>query len=55
MAYCEEHFPKRPKGYGECGLLFVMHHDCPNNCIPLLHQFRKNKWFPLFPRTNAPR
>lgn len=48
---CTEHFPDEPRGYGECGLLFVLQHDCPNNSIPLLHKPNKNRWVPLFPRT----
>jgi hypothetical protein len=54
LRYCTEHFPERPKGYGDCGLLFVLQHDCPNNSIPLLHSYNKDKWVPLFPRSNPP-
>jgi hypothetical protein len=54
LRYCTEHFPDMPKGYGDCGLLFVLQHDCPNNSIPLLHSYRKNQWVPLFPWTNPP-
>lgn len=54
LKYCNEHFPDSPKGYGDCGLLFVLQHDCPNNTIPILHAYNKNKWFPLFPRSNPP-
>ena len=54
LKYCNEHFPEKPKGYGDCGLLFVLQHDCPNNSIPLLHSYNKDRWMPLFPRTNAP-
>jgi len=52
LSYCNEHFPDKPKGYGDCGLIFVMHHDCPNNSIPILHSHNKNKWHPLFPRAS---
>ena len=52
LKHCTERFPDEPRGYGECGLLFVLQHDCPNNSIPLLHKHHKNKWVPLFPRTN---
>lgn len=52
---CEQHFPEKPRGYGDCGLIFIMHHDCPNNSIPILHSYDKNKWVPLFPRTNPPK
>ncbi len=54
LRYCTEHFPEKPKGYGDCGLLFVLNHDCPNNTIPILHSYNKDKWVPLFPRTNPP-
>jgi len=54
LRYCKEHFPDKPKGYGDCGLLFVLQHDCPNNTIPILHSYKGNKWVPLFPRTNPP-
>jgi hypothetical protein len=54
LALCTRHFPERPRGYGDCGLIFVLQHDCPNNSIPLLHSHKKNKWVPLFPRTNLP-
>jgi hypothetical protein len=52
-SYCEEHFPDEAKGYSDCGLLFVMQHDCPNNSIPILHKHRRNKWVPIFPRSSA--
>jgi hypothetical protein len=51
LQHCTEHFPDEPNGYGGCGLLFVLQHDCPNNSIPLLHKYKTNKWVPLFPRT----
>lgn len=51
LQHCMKHFPKEPRGFGECRLLFVLQHDCPNNSIPLLHKQKKNKWVPLFPRT----
>jgi hypothetical protein len=54
LRYCSAHFPAKPKGYGDCGLLFVLQHVCPNNSIPILHSYNKDKWVPLFPRTKAP-
>jgi hypothetical protein len=39
----------RPKGYGDCGLLFVLSHKTPNNTIPILHS-NHPKWHGLFPR-----
>lgn len=40
---------KSPKGFGECGLLFVLSHKTPNNTIPILHAYH-NRWHGLFPR-----
>ncbi len=54
LKYCAEHFPDKPKGYGDCGLLFVLQHDCPDNSIPILHSYNRNKWVPIFPRTGPP-
>lgn len=54
LGYCNAHFPDKPKGYGDCGLLFVLQHDCPNNSLPILHRYNKNKWVPLFPRSKPP-
>ncbi len=51
-SYGKKHFPQSPRGYGDCGLLFVLQHDCPSNSIPLLHGSRRDKWQPLFPRTS---
>jgi hypothetical protein len=53
LARCTKHFADEPRGYGDCGLLFVLHHDCPNNSIPLLHKHSKNSWVPLFARTRS--
>lgn len=47
--YGRQASPKFPKGWGECGLLIVFHHRCPNNSIPVLHNRRKG-WHPVFPR-----
>jgi len=41
--------PNNPKGYGECGLLIVFSHTCPNNTIPILH-VRNERWEGLFRR-----
>jgi hypothetical protein len=40
---------KRPRGFGDCGLVVVFYHNCPNNSLPILHAVSK-KWTPLFPR-----
>lgn len=38
-----------PKGYRDCGLVFVLCHKTPNNSIPILHAHNKH-WKGLFPR-----
>lgn len=40
---------KRPKGFGDLGLVVVFQHRCPNNSIAILHA-QSRKWTPLFPR-----
>ena len=40
---------KHPKGFGDCGLLFVLSHKTPNNTIPILHAYH-DAWKGLFPR-----
>jgi hypothetical protein len=40
---------KSPRGFGDCGLLFVLSHKTPNNTIPILHAYH-NGWKRLFPR-----
>ena len=47
--YCSVASRSSPGGYGDCGLLLVFHHGCPNNCIPILHANSQN-WVGLFPR-----
>ena len=49
MSYAAKADKKQPKGYGDCGLLLVFQHRCPNNTVPFLHATSK-KWDPLFPR-----
>ena len=44
---------KNPRGFGECGLLFVLCHKTPNNTIPILHAHHA-KWKGLFPRYLQP-
>ena len=38
-----------PKGFGECGLVVVFQHRCPNDSIPILH-VNNEKWTGLFRR-----
>ena len=40
---------KTPKGFGDCGLLFVLSHKTPNNTMPILHA-NHNRWYGLYPR-----
>ena len=44
---------RRPLGYREQGLLLTFPWNCPNNSLPILYGIgkRRNKWDPLFPRT----
>jgi hypothetical protein len=47
--YCAIANAKTPKGFGDCGLLLVFVHRCPNNTIPILHSNHED-WVGLFPR-----
>jgi len=47
--YCRKANRKSPKGYGDCGFVFVLAHKAPNNSIPILHAAH-NRWDGLFPR-----
>jgi len=38
-----------PKGHGDCGMVIVFAHNCPNNSIPILHAYH-GKWEGLFRR-----
>ncbi|MHC4402187.1 MAG: phosphoribosyltransferase-like protein [Planctomycetota bacterium] len=38
------------KGRGECGLLVVFKHGCPNNSLPILWHHREGAWEALFQR-----
>jgi len=49
LRYCKIANRKYPKGYGECGLIIVLVHNCPNNSIPVLHAYHP-KWRGLFRR-----
>ncbi len=51
LEYCSKAEPKQPQGHGDCGLLVVFAHTCPNNSIPILHKSNKN-WEALFRRYN---
>jgi hypothetical protein len=49
LRYCRMANKQIPQGRGECGLLLVLVHRCPNNTIPILHANHSN-WTGLFPR-----
>jgi hypothetical protein len=49
LEYCKRADKHNPRGYGRCGLLFVLAHRCPNNSIPILHASNAN-WRGMFPR-----
>lgn len=51
LHYCGQADAKAPQGHGECGLLVVFSHSCPNNTIPILH-VESNRWEGLFRRYN---
>jgi hypothetical protein len=49
MAYCKRAHKKEPRGYGNCGLVLVFQHRCPNNTLPIFH-VDNGKWTGIFPR-----
>jgi hypothetical protein len=49
LNYCTRADPRRPKGYGDAGLLVVLSHQTPNNTIAVLHA-TQDEWQGLFPR-----
>jgi hypothetical protein len=49
LEYCKSADPKRPRGFGDSGLVVVFAHNCPNNSISILHA-ANNDWQALFPR-----
>lgn len=49
LNYCNRADKKNPRGYGDCGLMIVFSHQCPNNSISILHA-KNGKWSGLFPR-----
>ena len=51
LKYCEQADPGNPRGKGDCGLLVVFAHACPNNSIPVLHAAHSH-WEGLFRRYN---
>jgi hypothetical protein len=53
LPYCKRADNKNPRGFGECGLLYVLSHKTPNNSIPILYANHKH-WLGLFPRNLTP-
>jgi hypothetical protein len=51
LKYCSKANPDEPKGKGDCGLVVVFAHSCPNNSLPVLSASVKN-WEGLFRRYN---
>lgn len=49
LEYCRRVDRHNPKGFGECGLVTVLAHNCPNNTIPILHS-NTDRWEGLFRR-----
>jgi hypothetical protein len=50
LHYCGIASPDHPRGFGNCGLVLVLYHQCPNNTLAALHATSRN-WIPLFPRS----
>jgi len=50
ITYCNRADRKNPRGWGDCGLLYVLSHKTPNNTIPILHTNHRS-WVGLFPRS----
>jgi len=47
--YCRRADQVNPAGYGQCGFVIVLSHNCPNNSIAILHAFN-DRWEGLFRR-----
>ena len=50
LTYCRRAHRKQPLGWGDCGLVIVLYHQCPNNSLAALHA-SSDQWEPLFPRS----
>jgi hypothetical protein len=49
LEYCKKADRKHPRGFGDCGFVFVLAHKTPNNSISVLHA-NNTGWHGLFPR-----
>lgn len=47
--YGQQAWRSNPKGFGDCGLTFILSHKTPNNTIPILHA-NHDRWTSPFPR-----
>lgn len=50
LHYCRSASKDRPLGFGDCGLVIVLSHQCPNNSLAIL-QATSTEWEPLFSRS----
>lgn len=50
LHYCKIASPASPRGFGDCALVVVLYHQCPNNSLAVLHT-SSQAWEPLFPRS----
>ena len=50
LHYCRTASHTNPRGFGDCGLVIVLYHQCPNNSVAALHATSQT-WEPLFPRS----
>lgn len=50
LSYCRLASSSHPRGFGDCGLVLVLYHQCPNNSLAVLHASSR-RWDPLFPRS----
>jgi hypothetical protein len=49
LGYCTVANGRTPRGFGDCGFVTVLAHNCPNNSIPVLHASHPT-WEGLFRR-----
>lgn len=50
LHHCRVASRDKPWGFGDCGLVIVLSHQCPNNSLAILQSTSKD-WEPLFPRS----
>jgi hypothetical protein len=50
LHYCSLASSTHPRGFGDCGLVLVLYHQCPNNTLAVLHA-SSQEWEALFPRS----